>query len=493
MTAMKPVDTSLPIAPGRLQGSLGVGAIVFMVVAAAGPLTVVGGGAPVGILLGNGAGYPVLFLVLGVVLMLFSVGLSAMATRIPRAGAFFTYTGYGISPAWGAAAAWLAIVTYVLIHIAVYAFLGLQMQGFMSGLGVPGIPWWGYALLMVAATGVLGYNRIDLSSKVLAVLLVLEIAVVLVLSIVVLAKGGAEGISLDSFSPEHVFSGDIGIGIMFAAASFIGFESTAIYRDEARDPERTIPRATYLTVVLITVFYVFATWALVQAWGVSEVVRVAAETLEAGDMLQQTGIAYIGSWYATTISVLIITSMFACVLSFHNVLTRYYHSMGRAGLMPKITASVHSTRNSPSQASLLQSIVSGALIVAFAVLHLDPYLQVFTWFSGVATLAFLALMVLVCVAVVVYFRRNPGDVSMWTGLIAPILGGLGLLGATYMVLTNFPLLVGDVDAAGEPSTGLLTVFLVSIVVVFPVGGFIQARYLAKYRKEAYGKLLETLS
>lgn len=493
MTAIKTANEVLPPPTERLRGNLGVGAIVFMVVAAAGPLTVVGGGAPVGIVLGNGAGYPVLFLILGAVLMLFAIGLSAMATRIPKAGAFFTYTGYGLSPAWGAAAAWLALVTYVLIHIAVYAFLGLQIHGFLTGLGVPSIPWWAYALLMVVGTGVLGYNRIDLSSKVLGVLLILEIAVVMVLSVVVLAKGGAAGIDFASFRPDNVLSGDVGIGIMFAAASFVGFESTAIYRDEARDPERTIPKATYLTVVLITAFYVFATWALIQAWGVADVINVAAASLEAGDMLQQTGIVYIGQWYATAISVLIITSMFACVLSFHNVLTRYYHSMGNAGLMPKATSVVHSTRNAPSRASLLQSMISALLIISFAVFGLDPYVQVFTWFSGVATLAFLSLMVLVSFAVVVYFRRNPADVSAWKTLIAPILGALGLIGAAAMVLVNFPLLVDDVDANGEPSVGLLTVFLVAIVVVFPLIGYVHARYLAVFKPNSYAKLIDTLS
>lgn len=492
MTATPPVtDTTAPPVQ-RLQGSLGVGAIVFMVVAAAGPLTVVGGAAPVGILLGNGAGYPALFLFLGIVLMLFSVGMNAMSTKIPKAGAFFTYTGYGLSPAWGSAAAWLAMVTYVMVQIAVYGLLGLQTQGLLSSFGVPTIPWWAYTLAMLALVGFLGYNHIDLSSKVLGVLLVAEIGVVIVLSAVIIAQGGATGLNLDSFRPENIFSGDVGIGVMFAAASFIGFESTAIYRDEARDPEKTIPKATYVTVVLITVFYVVATWALIQAWGIAEVANVALATLEAGDMLQQTAIAYIGPWYATAISVLFVTSMFACVLSFHNVLSRYYQSMGKAGLLPKATAHISPTRNAPSRASLMQTAVSAVLIAIFAGVGLDPYVQVFTWFGGVATLAFLVLMVLVSVAVVVYFRRNKVEPSLWKTVIAPVLGSLGILAAAYLVLANFPLLVGDVDGEGNPTVGLLTVFMVGIVVVAPIIGYVQAKYLKAFKKESYSQLLEVL-
>src|ERR1044072_6777071 len=74
----------------QLSGRLGVGSIVFMVVAAAAPLTVIGGGFPVAVLLGNGAGVPSMFAIGAVILLFFAVGLSAMSRFIPRPGAFFT-------------------------------------------------------------------------------------------------------------------------------------------------------------------------------------------------------------------------------------------------------------------------------------------------------------------------------------------------------------------------------------------------------------------
>ncbi|TIW71789.1 MAG: amino acid permease, partial [Mesorhizobium sp.] len=39
------------------KNSLGVGAITFMVISAAAPLTAVAGGTPLGMLMGNGAGF----------------------------------------------------------------------------------------------------------------------------------------------------------------------------------------------------------------------------------------------------------------------------------------------------------------------------------------------------------------------------------------------------------------------------------------------------
>src|SRR3954452_15429489 len=79
-------------APARqLRGTLGVASIVFMVVAAAAPLGVIGGVVPLGLASGNGAGFPATFIVSTVVLLLFAVGFTAMTPFVDDAGAFFSY------------------------------------------------------------------------------------------------------------------------------------------------------------------------------------------------------------------------------------------------------------------------------------------------------------------------------------------------------------------------------------------------------------------
>ena len=53
-----------------------------------------------------------------------------------------------------------------------------------------------------------------------------------------------------------------------------------------------------------------------------------------------TTLNYLGPIGEVIINVLLITSMFACVLSFHNVITRYQHSMSNAGVMPQFLGRV---------------------------------------------------------------------------------------------------------------------------------------------------------
>lgn len=99
-------------APHRLSGGLGPGAIVFMVVAAAAPLTVIAGTVPLGISAGNGAAYPASYLVCTVILLFFAVGFTAMSRRVPGAGAFYTYITHGLGRHVGLGAAFLALLTY---------------------------------------------------------------------------------------------------------------------------------------------------------------------------------------------------------------------------------------------------------------------------------------------------------------------------------------------------------------------------------------------
>src|SRR5215207_7965430 len=167
--------TESPQRGRSLTGSLGVTAIVFMVVAAAAPLTVVGGAAPLGILLGNGVGYPAMFAISAVVLLLFSVGLATMAKHVPKPGAFFTFVGYGLGRPMGLATAYLALLTYTTIQVAVYGYMGYLIEVTIAGIGGPDLPWYLYALAVIALVGILGYRHIELSSKVLGVLLIGEI------------------------------------------------------------------------------------------------------------------------------------------------------------------------------------------------------------------------------------------------------------------------------------------------------------------------------
>lgn len=482
-------NASIAPPPEQLRGSLGAWSVIFMVVAAAAPLTVVGSIMPMGFLLGNGAGFPVMFLVATAILLLFSVGLVAMSRNVPDAGAFFSYIAHGLGSVAGAAAATTALVCYTTVQVAVFAYFGATVSGVLTTWIGLSVPWWAVSLLCVAAVAVLGYRRIELSSRVLIIVLALEVAIVVVMAGVILATGGADGVTWGSFQPATILSGSPGLGLMFAVAGFIGFESTVVYRSEVRDPDRTIARATFGSAIGVGVFYAFAAWAIVVGVGESQLTAFVGEDYTS--VLARVADRYLGPVGSIAIAVLLVGSMFAAVLSLHNVLTRYLHSMGHARLLPRAISTVHPRHGSPSRATIVQALSAAVLIAASALFGVGADL-VFAWFAGIGSLAIILLMGGACVSVIAFFSRGKGTATPWQAIVAPTLGAIGLAASAWLVGENFPLLVGDTGIDGAPSWGPLSVTLLAVVVAAPVAGAVHALVLKTRRPQSFSLITQRL-
>ncbi len=106
------------------KGRLGVAGVVFFVVAAAAPLVGMTGAVPVAIVLGNGAAVPGAYVAVGITLLLFSVGYAAMSHRVTNTGAFFAYVGRGLGIGPGVGSAFVSLVAYLAVQLAIFGFFG---------------------------------------------------------------------------------------------------------------------------------------------------------------------------------------------------------------------------------------------------------------------------------------------------------------------------------------------------------------------------------
>ncbi|KGJ72679.1 DNA topoisomerase [Cryobacterium roopkundense] len=437
---------------------LGVIGIVFFVVAAAAPLVGMTGAVPVAIVLGNGAGAPGAYLAVGLTLLLFSVGYAAMSQRVTNAGAFFAYIGRGLGKHLGSASAFVSILAYLAIQLAIYGFFGGLLAA-QVGL----LPWWGWTLLAWAVVTLLSLLSVDVGAKVLGLLMLLELTALLVTAVAILVDGGPEGLNFAaSFSPGAIIAGGLtgsaGIAFAFAFASFIGFEATAIYGEESKDPKTVVPRATYLAVGVITVLFALTSFAMVTGLGASTVVERTVElsTLDGVPLADPAAVLfslatqYVGPWMATAMGILVLSSLFAGLLAFQNAAGRYLFALGRGGALPRLLGRVNGS-GAPSTASLVTSAVTGVVTVAFAVFRLDPVLNLFYWFSGLAVVAIVLIEILVCVAIIVYFRRNRGSENVFQTVIAPILATIGLVVGEYLLMSRFGLLAGTVAEGVDPT------------------------------------------
>ena len=446
-------------------GSIGVLGILFFVLSAQAPLTGIAGASPLAAALGNGAGAPGAYLIVGIVIVIFAVGFVAMSRKIQANGAFYAYVTAAFGRRTGAGAAWLALLAYNTVQAAMYGLYGAAFSGLLASVGL-GVPWWLLALVTMAGVQVLGSLNIELGARVLAFLVGLEVAVLLLFGFTMLFRGGGpEGLSIAaSFSPEAIASGAPGVAIMFAVASMFGFESTAIYSAEAKDAHRTVARATYLSVGVIAVFFSFISWMLVSYYGPTHVIDAAGAALESGDsttFVLGPMVELFGPWAGTVTGILLVTSLLAGIIAFHNGINRYLHSLALRGSMPATVARTNRHR-APAVAAWIQTAAAVVLVAPFAVLGMDPVLSLFSWFSGLAVAALLVLYILCSIAVVGFFRREREDGQLWQTFIAPVLAALLLAWILFLVVSNFTSLIGG---SAETAVALL----VAVPVVFVVG------------------------
>ena len=461
------------------QNSLGLISVTFMVISAAAPLTGVAGAVPIAFLLGNGVGVPATFVFMTLVMLAFSAGYVAMSRHVRNAGAFYAYAARGLGGLWGGASAFVALAAYNALQFGLIGLLGGVAAGVFSGLGVT-LPWWAWSLGAVLMVGMLGYRQVDLSAKVLVVLVALEYLIVFVVDLAILGKGGAHGLSVNLFDPAALFSGSLTAAVLFCLGSFMGFEATTIYAEEAREPEKTIPRATFLSVLMIGAFFVFTTWLMIAGVGAAELIPSLKALSDPTNFFFELAGRYVGGPVPTLAGVLLVSSLFAAVSAFHNYIARYSYVAGREGLLPAACGRTHAVFESPHVGSVIQTLGSLGAVALFAVLKLDPVLNMFTWVSQVGVLGVLGMMAITSMAVVVFFRRQ-GDGPTVRTFVLPILSGLVMLALFIYVFLHF----GDLTGT---QGGLLGVVLPSIVPAAGIVGWFVAARLKAGRPTAFASM-----
>lgn len=440
-----------------LRGSLGTGDIAFFVVSAAAPLTVMAGIAPFAIMSG-GVGAPASYLFAGIVLAVFSVGFTAMARHVDGGGAFYTYVTRGLGKPSGIAAAGLALFSYNAMQIGLYGLFAVSAQGTVQLLAGVNIAWPWYAAAAVILVALAGYRNIDFGAKLLGLLLILETGILAVVALAVVFQGGAHGMGLSSFAPRNAFSSGTGILLAFAFGAFIGFESTAIYRNEARDPRRTIPRATYIAVGFLALFYAFFTWTFVEAFGAGSVMAVISQdpTAPVFTMAQQ----YLGTWAADAMHVLIISSVFAALLAFHNAINRYTHNLAAEGIIPARLCATHPKHGSPYAAGIGQTALATVVVAVFALTHADPYLQLLIWVNTPGVIGIVLLQAMTAIAIPLYFGKVAHTEGTLRAVVAPVASAFLMAGALYLMISKIALLTGASDAVNSTLVGLVPAVLV---------------------------------
>lgn len=430
------------------RGALGVRHMVFFVVAAAAPLAVVVSVTPYAFANGNGAGVPLTFILVGCLYALFAVGYTAMSARMGNAVSFYPYVSRGLGMRTGVGGSFASLAAYISVELMATSLFGIYFSDSMEQLTGIQIPWLVSCLFLHLVVAASGARNIVFSGRMLGILMMAEIALLTLLSAAILiAGGGPAGITLHGFGFSSLSSsgpaGNLGVALVFIVSAFIGFEATAIFGEEARDPQRTVPKATYIAVALIAGFYALCTWTISLDYGPSNIVKAASADFT--NLFANSIDSHLGGFFVVVLQILLITSLFACVLSFHNTVNRYLWVMGRGLIISPKLGRTHHRHQSPHVAGTVQLGIVAALLITVTILELDPT-QVVGWFSAFAAVGILIIQILVSMSVVRFFQSDPHGLSAWKRLIAPILSAVLLFGCLVLVVSHIDIVSGTENA-----------------------------------------------
>lgn len=458
------------------SGRLSARHVVFFVIAAAAPLGFAVGSTPLAIGRG-GIGTAGMFLVVGVFLAIFAVGYTAMTRLVPNAGALFSYIAAGLGRPLGLGTAFVAVLAYAIAAtgaIGPFAVFASQALASVTGIQTPWEPW---AFGALAAMGILGMLNVELNIRVLGIIMMVEVAVLVVLSAGIVVAGGAQGLSLQAFRPDTVAGGEIGVVLLVVFAAFAGFEATALFREEVRDPVATVRKATFGSIALIAIFQAFVTWAIIQAFG-DTAVSVANE--KPTEMFTIAANQYVGAGFAEVITLLVVGSWFASILAFHNATARYLYALGRDRAIPPVFARKSKRTGSAWVASLSHTAFSAAVLLFCAVQGLDPYLDLFVVGSVPVAVSIPAMELLTALAILAFFWRDNRGVSAWEGRIAPAVSALALAVVVFFVLANIPMFTGR--------DGAINWILPSVNLVVLALGIARALWMRGNRPDEYRRI-----
>lgn len=476
---MSHIDARSVSKPGLIPGQLGTADIIFMILACAAPLGVLGGLVPLAFAFGNGAGTPGTMLLICLVMLIFAVGYVRMIPHVRNVGAFYAYIATSLNKQVGVAAAYVAIIAYICASTSTLGAMAFFSTDFVQEVFGVTTRWEMWAAISVALIAYLSYRKITMAAKVLAVLLILEVAFILVLDVLILYHVGFAGLDFSSFTPAAVLAPGFGISIIYAINGVVGFEATAIYREEARNSLVTIPRATYGAILVLGTFYVFSSWCLVLSVTPEKLQAVAAA--DPGRLLTGMGELYLGELGRHALNLLVVTSLFAAALGFANNIARYLFAVARDGLIPAVLGKVHPQHGSPYVACIFLTCIFTVVIGAFALAGLDPLLNLATSLSSMGAVGLMCLLTTTSFSICVFFIRR-GEYSL-TKTGAPLLAGLLLAVATCLSLANYSALTG--------TDSVLVNNLPFLFLVVVIAGYLHGSWLKRNRPSVYLKVGST--
>jgi amino acid transporter len=299
----------------------------------------------------------------GTIMLIFvAISLNEFSKRYTSAGSMYEYTVKGLGPKAGGVAGWSLMFAYLFIGIAGvsgfthFATKLLGLTGATGYLSHPSITL--FAICMLSAW-YLAYKDITFSTILMLIFEGVSVTAILALAFLAIAKTGAVDTAQLHPIAGHGFK-DIGLGVVVAIFSLVGFECATAFGEEAKTPLKTIPRAVIGSLLLTGAFFVFITYVETHALANN---KPTLDQLDAPltTLSQNLGVG----WMGVVISIGAMISFFALAMSCLNAGARVMFSLGRYRIFPISIGSTHKKNLTPHVALTTFALIQFSIPTIF--------------------------------------------------------------------------------------------------------------------------------
>ena len=263
------------------------------------------------------------------------------------------------------------------------------------------------------------------STKVAALFFGFELVLLLVVAVALLIEHSGS-ITLKPFDPGNLHRGFSGLSLGFPLAVylFIGWENSAALAEETNNPRRNVPRAVFVSIVLMALTYLLLAYSTVSGFNNNGKALAAAE-------IPFISVAHgAASWLAFFAYMAGMTSTLGVLIAAVNSQCRLIFNAGREGLLPRWIGKVNPVRRTPNNAIITFIALASVIVAIWALGHvigghtnsLDA-LNFFFESSTMGTILILVVYFLGNLALPFYYRKfRPDEFNVIKHLILPVLG-----------------------------------------------------------------------
>jgi putrescine importer len=313
-----------------------------------------------------------------------------MAKAHPVSGSAYTYTQRSMNSETGFMIGWTILLDYLLTPMITC----LMSTVFLTSQ-FPQVPFWLWIVILNIGITIISYIGINVSantSKIFVIAQILFIIVFAFLTIKSVLNGMGTGTLL---AVEPFFKSNVSTSVLLAGASilcfsFLGFDSVTTLSEETINPEKTIPKAIFVMMVIMGLIYIGSSYLSQIVFPGYAFKNTDSAALE---LVKMVGGNLFSSFFITVMIIGNFTSGVSSVTSVSRVL----YVMGRDSVLPKkIFGYIHPRFRTPTASILIVSLISMLGIV----LSLDTAIT-FINFGALIAFTFVNLSVIAH-----YYIRN---------------------------------------------------------------------------------------